>query len=110
MRIGATIDPGVCGFQSRVRAECSDQQNVALSITSGCEKVRALAARVETLDAFAEIHNGHGGRIHTAAREAMTGCCSGCVVPSGVFKATQVAAGLALPMECGITVVRENTA
>ncbi|MFW5857735.1 MAG: DUF6951 family protein, partial [Planctomycetota bacterium] len=31
-------------------------------------------------------------------------CCPGCVVPAGVFKAMQVAAGLALPKDAAITV------
>ena len=101
------IDPGVCGFLGRVTASSEDMQHVALVIESECEKVRAFGAALESVDAFDEIQQGHGGRIQDAARQCMVGCCAGCVVPSGVYKSVQVAAGLALPMECSIIVKRQ---
>jgi len=54
------------------------------------------------VDAYAEIQAGFAGQIHEAVKGALKGCCSGCVVPSGVFKAMQVAAGLALPADAGL--------
>ena len=35
--------------------------------------------------------------VMTIVRRSLKGCCAGCVVPVGVFKAMQVAAGLRFP-------------
>ncbi|MFN2352102.1 MAG: hypothetical protein ABR497_09170, partial [Kiritimatiellia bacterium] len=40
----------------------------------------------------------------------LKGCCAGCAVPVGVFKAMQVAAGLALPKDPTITLFKLNEA
>ena len=45
---------------------------------------------------------GGDGDIHQAVRSTLKGCCSGCAVPVGIFKAMQVAAGLALPAPLSI--------
>ena len=58
------------------------------------------------VDAFAEIGAGFEGEIHRAARAALKGCCSGCVVPNGIYKAIQIAAGLALPRPVAISLDR----
>lgn len=97
------VHPGVCGFLARIDAASEDQQHVALRISSECETIRALAALLgEPVDGFAEVQGGFAGRIHQAVQGTLKGCCSGCVVPSGVFKAMQVAAGLALPVDAGV--------
>jgi len=38
------------------------------------------------------------------ARECLKGCCAGCAVPVAIFKAMQVAAGLALPKSIRIEI------
>jgi hypothetical protein len=93
----ATIEAGVCGFVTEVTATCEDGQHVSFSITTPCEKIGRLSETLPTVDAFAEIGSGFEGRVFTAVRSCCEGCCSGCAVPVGVFKAMQVAAGLALP-------------
>jgi hypothetical protein len=40
----------------------------------------------------------------SVVREHLQGCCSGCAVPVGLFKAMQVAAGMALPQDIAISV------
>jgi len=40
-------------------------------------------------------------------RAVLKGCCSGCAVPCGIFKAMQVAAGLALPAPASIEIVKD---
>lgn len=97
------VHPGVCGFLARIHAASEDQRHVALRISSECETIRALAAKLrEPVDGFAEIQDGFSGRIHKAVQGTLKGCCSGCVVPSAVFKAMQVASGLALPADAGV--------
>ncbi|HOC31973.1 MAG: hypothetical protein GYA63_02765 [Armatimonadetes bacterium] len=101
--VQARIDAGVCGFVTEVSAECDDGQNVKFVIASPCENIQALVGRLVEVDVYSEIMTGFDGQIHTAARASLKGCCSGCVVPVGIFKAMQVAAGLALPRPASLT-------
>ena len=97
--VRSTIHAGVCGFVTRVTATSEDSQHVSFAVSSPCEKVQGLAERLPEVDAYAEIGAGFEGRVHQAVRVSLQGCCSGCIVPVGVFKAMQVAAGLALPSD-----------
>jgi hypothetical protein len=92
-----TINAGVCGFVTDVTATSEDEQHVAFSVSSTCEHIRRLAEGLPVLDAYAELGAGFDGALHTLVRRSLRGCCSGCAVPSGLFKAMQIAAGVALP-------------
>ena len=100
--IRATIHPGVCGFVTEIIATSADDQHVRFTVTSPCENIQGLASRLSEVDAYAELGAGFDGELHQAVRASLKGCCSGCVVPAGFFKAMQVAAGLALPMDISI--------
>ena len=110
MKALADIDGGICGFQTRINAESADAQNVTFSLMSTCEKVRefgdALAAK-GLVDSYAELGAGADGVVLSAARAVLKGCCAACAAPVGVFKAMQVAAGLALPKDIGIKMTKE---
>lgn len=100
-----TIQAGVCGFRTDVAATCEDSQNVAFAVTSDCAKISALAAQLAAqgaVDAYAEISPAGSGPLLGLCRSSLKGCCAGCVVPAGLFKAMQVAAGLALPKDISI--------
>ena len=103
----ATINAGVCGFTTTVTAESDDMQNVKFEIESDCENIKRLAEGFPQVDGYTEIGAGFDGAIHGAVRETLKGCCSGCVVPCGIFKSMQVAAGLALPASASIDITRE---
>jgi len=45
--------------------------------------------------------------VMSAVRATLSGCCAGCAVPVGIFKALQVAARVALPREVTITMAVE---
>ena len=102
--VRTTIQAGVCGFTTNVTAESDDMQNVSFKIESDCESIRKLAEDFPTVDGYQEIGLGFDGEIHQAVRSALRGCCSGCVVPCGIFKSMQVAAGLALPSPISIDI------
>jgi hypothetical protein len=104
--VRATVDAGICGFVTEVIATSADKQMVELALTSPCERIQDLAKRLPTVDSFREIGVGFEGEVHKAVRESLKGCCSGCVVPAGVFKAMQIAAGLALPKAASIAFER----
>ncbi len=102
--IKTTIQAGICGFTTTVLACSEDMQNVTLQITSTCDKIRGLAADLGIVYAYQEIGNGFDGTVHKAVRKHLNGCCSGCVVPSGIFKTMQVAGGVALPTPVSFTI------
>ena len=98
----ATVRAGVCGFSTSITAASGDSQHVGFNIKSDCEKIKLLAEDFPTVDGYQEISVGFDGVIHQRVRQVLRGCCSGCIVPSGLFKAMQVAAGVALPVDAGI--------
>lgn len=102
-----TIDAGVCGFRTRVLARSEDAQHVTFEFETDCDKIRRLSARVAALgplDAFQEINPAGVSRLMDTVRASLPGCCAGCAVPVGLFKAMQVAAGLALPKDVHIAI------
>lgn len=103
----ATISAGVCGFTTTVVAVSDDMQNVTFQIESDCENIKRLADGFPAVDGYIEIGAGFDGAIHQAVRDTLKGCCSGCLVPCGIFKAMQVAAGLALPAPASVEITRE---
>jgi len=107
MRAKAVIGAGICGFATTVTATSDDMQNVTFEIESDCENIKRLAAGFPQVDGYAEIGAGFDGVIHQAVRDTLKGCCSGCIVPCGIFKSMQVAAGLALPAPASIDIVKE---
>jgi hypothetical protein len=107
MKCTAEIAAGVCGFATTVAAE-ANEESVTLTITTDCQKVQGLAEALHgrQIDAYEEIHRGHDGAIMTAVRAHLLGCCAGCAVPVGIFKAMQVAARVALPKD--VTIAMEG--
>lgn len=105
MKAHAEIQAGVCGFVTHVSAESEDNQNVSFQIHSDCDKIEALTKKIyqnQPVDAFQEINPAGEGRVMAVVRETLKGCCAGCAVPAGIFKAMQVSAGLALPKDISI--------
>ena len=105
-QVTATIHAGVCGFVTEVQATSEDQQYVGFQVTTPCENIKGLAERLPDVDAYAELGAGFDGELHEAFRASLRGCCSGCVVPAGIFKAMQIAAGVALPGAVSIEFVK----
>jgi hypothetical protein len=101
------IKAGVCGFTTMVEADSEDMQNVRFKIESDCPSIQQMVDGFPVVDGYAEIGAGFDGVIHKIARDNLRGCCSGCVVPSGIFKSMQVAAGLALPSPVSIEIDKD---
>lgn len=109
MKCEAKISAGVCGFNTIVTAASADDQMVTVSLETDCVKIAVLAESLSghVIDAYDEIASGFDGVVLSSARQHLTGCCAGCVVPPGVFKAMQVAARVALPREAAIILTGE---
>ena len=111
MKAKVEIEAGVCGFTTVAKAACDDGQHVEFDVKSGCEKVRKFAEALKTVgavDAFQEISGKKQSKVMDAAKKTLKGCCSACVAPCGVFKAMQVAAGLALPKNISLKISKEE--
>jgi Family of unknown function (DUF6951) len=108
MKCIARIQAGVCGFTTTVTADAPDDQMVCFEFETDCKKIAGLAdvLRGKEVDAYAEVGAGHDGVVMTAVRSSLSGCCAGCAVPVGVFKAMQAAAAVALPRD--VTIVLEK--
>lgn len=107
MKAKVEIEAGVCGFRTQATAASEDGQYVTFAVETDCETIGQLAtafADRQPLDAFQEISPAGEGIFMATVHEMLKGCCSGCAVPAGIFKAMQVAAGLALPKDISIRI------
>jgi hypothetical protein len=110
MKAVVKIDAGICGFQTAARVTADDDQKVTLDVQSDCQKIRRLGERLKDhgqIDAYQEISPAGESVILQTARSVLEGCCAGCVVPAGLFKGMQVAAGLALPKDIHVRLAKE---
>lgn len=102
MKARAEVDAGICGFRTTVCAASEDDEHVSFDIITDCDRIAELALGIkecEPVDGFEEISAGRDGVVMSKMRRILTGCCAGCAVSVGIFKAMQVAAGLALPKD-----------
>ncbi|HPD13911.1 MAG TPA: hypothetical protein PLE19_03135 [Planctomycetota bacterium] len=107
------IYAGICGFRTLVRAASADGRHVRLKVESQCPDVLRIRKRLEalTLDAYTEV--GPCDQPGGAKKSQISDLCRelphlACPVPPGIFKALEVAAGLALPRDASIRVFRDD--
>jgi hypothetical protein len=93
----ATIQAGACGFVVSATAATEDGQSVTFAITTECPNITALAEALPVVDAYEELRLRLDGAVYGAARQCPRSLCCGCVVPAGLLKVMQIAAGLSLP-------------
>lgn len=103
----AEIDAGICGFRTTCVATKNEDGIVSLSVQSGCKAVLKLAEQFETVDPMKEVF---WRRSVPGILQAVPQCLShpSCPVPSGMIKAIEVEAGLALPKDVSIKVSKTD--
>ena len=105
MNATAYINAGVCGFITNVSVDCKNlQKTTRIEIETECEKIKKVSNLIQEVIPIKEVSAGFDGKIMSEARKVLDGCCSGCVVPPGIFKTVQVAARLALPKDVEIKI------
>jgi hypothetical protein len=98
----AQINAGICGFQATVITRTQDDL-VTVEITSDCPAIQKLSQNLTQVDPFQEI--SFRRNIPQTIQAAMKYCThAACPVPSGIIKAIEVEAGLALPADVSITI------
>lgn len=102
----SVIHSGICGFTTEVIARAISS-TCSLIITSDCPAIQELAEELRQVDPMEEItYQGKGPLTLRLAREHCPH--PACPVPSGIIKAVEVEAGLALPKDANITVMSTN--
>jgi hypothetical protein len=98
----AEIFAGICGFNTTVQTTMNER-TCHLSIQSECKAIQRLAENLTEVDPFKEISFR---RQLPQTYEAAHQYCShaACPVPSGIIKAIEVEAGLALPKDVSIRI------
>lgn len=108
MRGIVNVMSGICGMITEIRATSQDPSGmVYLEINTRCESIQGLADRLKVVNPEEEISfRGDGPQtLRMAAKHCKHAACP---VPSGIIKAIEVAAGLALPKDASIEVAQEK--
>jgi hypothetical protein len=102
----AEIFAGACGFNTTVTAR-RNEHSCVLDIHSECAAIQRLAEHLTTVDPLKEISFR---RQLPQTYEAAHQFCShaACPVPSGIIKAVEVEAGLALPRDASIKISKDQ--
>lgn len=100
----AEIFAGICGFNTTVQTSMNGS-HCQLKIQSECKAIQRLAENLTEVDPFKEISFR---RQMPQTYEAAHQYCShaACPVPSGIIKAIEVEAGLALPKDVTIRITK----
>ncbi len=102
----AEIVSGICGFTTRVEAHQNGSRQVTLKIDSDCKSIQRLGAALTEVDPFREFtFRGEGPlTLQLAAKYCSHAACP---VASGIIKAIEVEAGLALPADVSIKISKD---
>ena len=96
----AEIESGICGLCTTVRTT-SEGRTVRVEFETDCGYVETLAEALTEVDPYKEIsYRGDGPVTLKLAAEHLVH--PACPVPSGIIKAIEVEAGLALPKDASI--------
>jgi hypothetical protein len=101
------VDAGVCGYKALIKAERTTGYTVRLTIETDCPHVQKIAPDPLEVDAVRQI--GLRAGLPSLLENAYA-CCAhaACPVPSGLIKAVEVAAGLALPADVSMKISKEG--
>ncbi len=101
----AEIEAGICGLTTTVQTQ-ADGATVRVDIQSDCEHIARLAAALTEVEPFREI--SFRGQEPLTLEKAREHCAhAACPVPTGILKAIEIEAGLALPKDVTIRVSKE---
>ena len=96
----AEIESGICGFCTTVKTT-TEGRKVRVEFETDCGYVEQLAEALTEVDPYKEIsYRGEGPVTLKLAAEHLVH--PACPVPSGIIKAIEVEAGLALPKDASI--------
>lgn len=101
------INPGACGMEVTVELEQKDKKNFSVKVMSECEMAERLGKELGELtmmDAFTRLTENP---VYTKGAACLKHAA--CPVPSGILKALEVEAGLAVARDVTMTFIKENS-
>ncbi len=101
------ISSGACGFCVEVSAEKGKDRKIHITLETECEMVRKMLediAAVEVMSLFAGWPNNP---VYKSASKHLKHVS--CPVPSGILKAIEVEAGMAVPKDVTVTFEKKDT-
>jgi hypothetical protein len=102
------VHAGVCGFKTIISAKAEDEQTIAVSLASGCPNLKGAAADLGTVDAYTEIFSKpHEGVVYKTLSQHVPH--TACPIYSGILKAIEAEAKLALPRDASIRFIDTET-
>jgi hypothetical protein len=102
----AEIFSGICGFTTHVEAHKNGDGQVAISLESNCKAIKKLGAALTEVDPFREFtFRGEGPLTLQLASKYCSHAA--CPVATGIIKAVEIEAGLALPADVTIKLSKE---
>lgn len=98
----AEVHAGICGFKTTIETQMNGK-TCRVSIHSDCKAIQRMAAELNEVDPYQEISFR---RSTPQTMEMAAKYCShaACPVPSGIIKAIEVEAKLALPADVTIKI------
>lgn len=100
------VEPGVCGFTTKVTADSEDQMEVKVKVSSGCEAVQKMMASLgDTFDAYelCLAKPGTGPLFDYASGHFPVHAA--CPVIAGILKCVEAECRLALKKDASIRFV-----
>jgi len=94
------VNAGACGFTVTITAEKEAGKKIRISLDTECEMVKKMQEDISLLDMRA-VFTGHlNNPVYRSAAKHLQHVA--CPVISGILKAVEVEAGLALPKDVSI--------
>lgn len=95
------IFSGVCGFRTTVKVETETKYQCTIQVNSECKHVAKMAENFKEVNAMNELFKKDKSQILAASGKYIPHIT--CPVATGILKAIEVSAGLALPKDATIT-------
>jgi len=99
------INPGVCGMECTVEVSKIDRMNFNVKVESKCQMVTKLGEQFKTINMRDALKKyGQSVVFEQASQILAHGTCP---VPTGLLKAIEAEARMALPRDVSITFIKE---
>lgn len=102
-----TVSSGACGYTVSITAEKTKDKKIRVTFESECEMVMAMAEDIALLDMMMALFTDHlNNPVYRAAARHLKHAA--CPVVSGILKAVEVEAGMAVPRDVHIVFQKDE--
>ncbi|MBI5099376.1 MAG: hypothetical protein HZB30_09085 [Nitrospirae bacterium] len=100
------VNSGICGFSVTIAAEKETGRKIRLSFDTECEMVLKMLEDISQVDTMYVFLNHLANPVYRSAAKHIKHAA--CPVMSGILKAIEVEAGLALPRDVQIEFIKDQ--